>query len=93
MQTRFTNLKDDFSKFVGTFGTWAKDKEAQNDERVVKLQNDIIDIQAQLAKLDSALKILLAGLAATLPMTGIIAIFSGPFAPLVMVRRSHNSTA
>ena len=59
-------------------------KEKDNDE-IKQLQADILDLQVQLNKLDAALKVMLGLLAVTLPVTGIAAIFAGPFAPLVMV--------
>ena len=92
MHDRFISLKDDFSVFVGSFGTWAKEREDEDNERIEQLRKDIIELQAELERLDTALKALLVSLAATLPLTGIIAVFSGPFAPLVMVRPDILST-
>ena len=86
MHSRFAKLKDDFAKFVGTFGTWAKDKEVEDNKIIAQLQKDIVDLQDTLAKIDTALNVLYMTLGATLPLTGIIALISGPFAPLVLVR-------
>ena len=93
MRSRFTELKDEFAKFVGTFGSWARGKEVQNDERVSELQTDIGKLQSKLEELDTVLKDVLQLLAATIPAAGIIAMYAGPFAPLVMVRPLPRSWA
>jgi hypothetical protein len=85
MKERFDHLKDEFARFVGTFGTWATEKEKENDNNITRLYGEIADLQKELEKLDIALKTLLATLAVTLPATGILSIIFAPIAPIIMV--------
>lgn len=87
MQERFTNLKGDFAIFTGSFSGWANEKEAADSEKLRQAREDLDVLQERLSTLRVAL-IALGGVAAALfPVTGVVALFSGPFAPLVMVRR------
>lgn len=84
MEEAFNGLKDEFSGFVGTFSTWAKKRESDDNEKIQQLYKDITELDKQISALDTAIAILGGTLAATLPVTGILAVLFPPLAPIIM---------
>lgn len=85
MNGRFTTLVDEFTKFVGSFKDWAKKREEADEEKITELQKEIATITESIGKIDTAMKIIGATLALTLPVTGVLAVCF-PFAlPWIIV--------
>lgn len=85
MEAAFNGLKDEFAAFVGTFSTWAKEREDEDNEKIKGIQKEIVELQKQIDALDAAIAALGALLGATLPITGILAALFPPLAPIIMV--------
>ncbi|KIJ91235.1 hypothetical protein K443DRAFT_14562 [Laccaria amethystina LaAM-08-1] len=84
MQKQFDGLKDRFSKFVGSFSDWSKLREEADQEEIKNLYDEIKKLDEKIKDIDTAMKVLAAALAATLPITGILAICFPPAAPFIM---------
>jgi hypothetical protein len=80
MTTQFAGLKKRFAALVASFSDWAKAHEEKTEEKIKTLQSELAALEDKLSDIDTAT------LGATLGITGVIAGFSGPFAPIVMVR-------
>lgn len=88
MTEGFTRLKDNFSQFVGSFSTWARDREGNVNETIKKIYEDIARIDASLNSINISMTAISATLAATLPITGILALLFPPAAPFIIVRQT-----
>ncbi|KAI0774066.1 hypothetical protein C8Q74DRAFT_806615 [Fomes fomentarius] len=84
MEDRFTGLTDEFSDFVGTFKTWAKAREEADQQKIKDIYKDIEDIDKQIHDIETAMTAIEAALAATLPLTGILALLFPPAAPWII---------
>lgn len=85
MKDSFTELKDHFSQFVGSFSTWAKDREGDTNETIKRIYDNIARIDASLNDINISMTVISATLAATLPITGILALLFPPAAPFIIV--------
>ncbi|KOS21275.1 hypothetical protein ESCO_006790 [Escovopsis weberi] len=85
MESDFKGLTDDFAGFIATFSQWAKDKEGELTAEIKKINEELVELNAVLARLYLALIGLGAGMAVGLPVIGIGAIMAGPAAGLVII--------
>ncbi|PLB48703.1 hypothetical protein P170DRAFT_359049 [Aspergillus steynii IBT 23096] len=85
IKNRFDSLTSDFTKFVGTFGTWAKDKEGELNDQIKELNKEIAELNAKLVKLQKSLMVLGIAAGVGLPALAVAAALSGPFAPFVAI--------
>ncbi|KZT66204.1 hypothetical protein DAEQUDRAFT_730553 [Daedalea quercina L-15889] len=84
MQKRFKDLKDEFTKFVGSFSTWAKAREEADEKKIKELYKDISDIDDKINAMDAAMAVIGAGLGVTLGVTGLLATLFPPAAPWIV---------
>ena len=79
-------MKIDLESFNGTFSAWSVKKEGDLAKEVEQLTTDIDGLTKEIEGLQK--KLLIAGsvAAGSLPVFGVAAILSGPFAPFVIVR-------
>lgn len=85
MDTQFKDLKDAFAEFTGSFSTWAKDKEAEDEQSIKDLYADIARLDKLIGEIDAAILAVASNLAATLPVTAILVAFFPPAAPFIIV--------
>jgi hypothetical protein len=88
MKKKLEKLKVDFASFVGTFSSWSADKEKQDQEDIKKLQEEVKKLHEELDSVNDAILGVGIALAATLPLTGILAICFAPAAPFILVSNS-----
>lgn len=85
MERSFSNLKIDFAVFTGSFSGWAFDKEGADTKELEQARKDLEKLRNELSELQIALFAVGGVAAASLPVTGILALISGPFAAFVIV--------
>jgi hypothetical protein len=85
MEKRFVELKDQFSKFVGSFSTWAKSREEADTQEIKDIYTHIAELDVHIANINTAMLILAGALAVTLPITGVLALCFAPVAPFIIV--------
>ncbi|KAH8112479.1 hypothetical protein DFH11DRAFT_1728648 [Phellopilus nigrolimitatus] len=85
MEKSLNNLKSDFAVFIGSFSGWASDKEGADTKELEQARKDLDELRNELSKLRVALFAVGGVAAASLPVTGILALLSGPFAPIVII--------
>ncbi|KAH8112481.1 hypothetical protein DFH11DRAFT_1545834 [Phellopilus nigrolimitatus] len=85
LERSFSDLKFDFATFTGSFGGWAFDKEGADTKELEQARKDLETLRKELSELKIALFAVGGAAAASLPVTGILALLSGPFAPFVII--------
>ncbi|KAH9838007.1 uncharacterized protein C8Q71DRAFT_572436 [Rhodofomes roseus] len=81
---KFGDLKEEFAKFVGSFSTWAKEREEADQEKIKQLYKEITDIDDSLDAIESAMRVIGSSLVVTLPTTTMLALLFPPAAPWIM---------
>ncbi|KAJ7690383.1 hypothetical protein B0H17DRAFT_1289989 [Mycena rosella] len=84
LNTDFANLKKAFETFTGTLIKWAKDREGVDAAKIATLRTDIQALDKQIGDLDVAIAAVSAALAATLPVTGLLALAFPVAAPFIV---------
>ncbi|KAI1639326.1 hypothetical protein F4809DRAFT_596640 [Biscogniauxia mediterranea] len=85
IKMQFDSLIDEFVKFTAEFSSWGKDKEQELKDEIKKLDEKLVDLTDQLAKLQTTLVALGIGLGAGLTVGGIVLALSGPVAPFLLI--------
>ena len=92
MENKFTALTDTFTDFVSSFKTWAVKREEDDEQKIKDLYEEIKELDKKINDINIAMIAIGTGLAATLPVTGILAWLFPPAAPFIMVRTSSRSS-
>ncbi|KAJ7645302.1 hypothetical protein B0H17DRAFT_1216088 [Mycena rosella] len=84
LNTDFADLKKGFATFTGQLVTWAKNREGVDPATIATLRSDIEALDKQIGDLDVAIAAVSASLAATLPVTGLLALAFPLAAPFII---------
>ncbi|PYH82393.1 hypothetical protein BO82DRAFT_353657 [Aspergillus uvarum CBS 121591] len=66
----FRSVTDDFAAFVGSFSTWAKDKEGEITEQIRLVEQELDALHKMLYRLESSLRAFEIVFGASIPATG-----------------------
>ncbi|RPB19141.1 hypothetical protein L211DRAFT_853482 [Terfezia boudieri ATCC MYA-4762] len=81
----FNDIKSKLTDFTGSFSGWAKDKEQQDSNKLTMARGELAELNNKLSELQTAFIATASVAVASLPVTGILVILAGLFAPFVII--------